>query len=325
MARIFGRELTLAGVARWLAIGCVVTSLSGWASGWLGQWSWPFELPSHFPLHQAAVLAGLAVVLLRSRRRQLASLALLVAAVQVGVAMPRGPSARSSSAVPRTLRIASLNVLIKSHHAEEVRAWLEAQQPDVILLFEVNRRWARDLWPLRERWPNVVTEIRGDSSGMMAFSVLPIAKHELIPLDDSERATIRLDLETPDGPLTVVLLHPPPPTRPGLMRQGHVELDALAKVVPRLPKPLVIAGDFNATPWCPPFRGLLRETGLVDSRRGFGLQATWPSPLGPFGIPIDHALVSDDVQVLDRRVGRFVYSDHLGIVLDLKLNAPPSS
>ncbi len=61
---------------------------------------------------------------------------------------------------------------------------------------------------------------------------------------------------------------------------------------------------------------------LLDSRRGFGVQRSWPtsmkvSILGTMRIPIDHALVSRDVKVLDRRVGPFIGSDHFPIMVDI--------
>ena len=56
---------------------------------------------------------------------------------------------------------------------------------------------------------------------------------------------------------------------------------------------------------------------MSDGRRGFGIKATWPSILGPFGIPIDHCLVSDDVIVEDFRLGPSAGSDHRAVVVDL--------
>ena len=87
--------------------------------------------------------------------------------------------------------------------------------------------------------------------------------------------------------------------------------------------PLVLIGDFNCTPWSPAFRKLVSYSGLRDSRRGLGVQPTWPSPFGPFGIPIDHALVSKDLHVIDRSVGPQVGSDHRGIVVGLALKPEP--
>ena len=60
-----------------------------------------------------------------------------------------------------------------------------------------------------------------------------------------------------------------------------------------------------------------RQTGLVDSSRGRGLQSTGPvRPLG-LRIPIDHCLVSAGVVVHDKQIGPDVGSDHLPLMVDL--------
>ena len=41
------------------------------------------------------------------------------------------------------------------------------------------------------------------------------------------------------------------------------------------PVPVIVLGDLNATPWSYAFSRLIREGGLIDSSRGFGLQPTW--------------------------------------------------
>jgi endonuclease/exonuclease/phosphatase (EEP) superfamily protein YafD len=79
-----------------------------------------------------------------------------------------------------------------------------------------------------------------------------------------------------------------------------------------------VVGDLNVTPWSPTFRDLLQAPGLVDTARGRGLRGTWPVCLPGMRIPIDHCLVSGDLQVLDRQVGPGVGSDHFPVMADLQ-------
>lgn len=58
-------------------------------------------------------------------------------------------------------------------------------------------------------------------------------------------------------------------------------------------------------------------TGAVDSRDGFGLQATYPTSPMWLQIPVDHVLHTCTFGVTERRVERDVGSDHLPIVVDL--------
>ena len=86
-------------------------------------------------------------------------------------------------------------------------------------------------------------------------------------------------------------------------------------------RPMIVAGDLNLTPWSPFFREFVDRSGLRDSRRGFGVQATWPSRLGMAGIPMDHVLVSQDGSVIDRRVGPSFGSDHRPVIVDLAIES----
>jgi endonuclease/exonuclease/phosphatase (EEP) superfamily protein YafD len=78
-------------------------------------------------------------------------------------------------------------------------------------------------------------------------------------------------------------------------------------------------GDFNTSLWSPYYAQLIRHTGLVNARQGFGLLPTWPAFLSvPFlMIPIDHCLVSPEIRVIRVRTGRTIASDHLPIIVDM--------
>lgn len=81
----------------------------------------------------------------------------------------------------------------------------------------------------------------------------------------------------------------------------------------------IIAGDYNATPWCSPFMDMLEAGDLVNSQLGFGMQGTWPAPLPPLlRIPIDHCLHSRDLVTLRRKVIDDSFgSDHLPLLVEL--------
>ena len=80
----------------------------------------------------------------------------------------------------------------------------------------------------------------------------------------------------------------------------------------------MLVGDLNCTSWTPAFAELERISGLRDSRKGFGVQPTWPSNLPGLRIPIDHFLVSPSLAVRNRFVGPAVGSDHFPVVIELE-------
>ena len=82
-------------------------------------------------------------------------------------------------------------------------------------------------------------------------------------------------------------------------------------------KALVVAGDFNVTPFSVHYGDFLKGTGLRDSALGFGISPTWNRRFPWVAIPIDHVFVSDDLVVMDRRVGPACGSDHSPVIVTL--------
>ena len=52
-------------------------------------------------------------------------------------------------------------------------------------------------------------------------------------------------------------------------------------------------------------------------RQSLRFAAEASAQLGPLGIPIDHLLHSAELQIVDRRTGPDVGSDHRGLVVDI--------
>jgi endonuclease/exonuclease/phosphatase (EEP) superfamily protein YafD len=89
----------------------------------------------------------------------------------------------------------------------------------------------------------------------------------------------------------------------------NVYLERVASHCARIEGPLLLAGDFNLTPWSPFYSDFIRATGLVNAARG--RLATWPAWLGPLGIPIDHALLRGSLSLVRIASGPDLGSDHL--------------
>jgi endonuclease/exonuclease/phosphatase (EEP) superfamily protein YafD len=73
-----------------------------------------------------------------------------------------------------------------------------------------------------------------------------------------------------------------------LLDQRDRLLLGAAKKIGELSGPVVVSGDFNATPLTPIFNDLLKIADITASRF---YVSTFPSKLKWFGIPIDHILV----------------------------------
>jgi endonuclease/exonuclease/phosphatase (EEP) superfamily protein YafD len=88
----------------------------------------------------------------------------------------------------------------------------------------------------------------------------------------------------------IVAVHPPSPVFAANLPTRDRILADLATTITTLDGPVIVAGDFNATPYTPAFRDFVHAAGVATFRR---LPATFPNRLGDAGLPIDHVMVRD--------------------------------
>lgn len=299
------------------AIGVALATLAGWA----GRWHAVLDLASHFQAHYLGVDLALAALALAGRRWRLVAAALVLALLHAATLAPAWvPPARptptvtavsTAAAVERRVRILFLNVEKPNHDHARVLALVAELDPDIAAFLEADHDWVAALQPLRASHPHVIVAPRADAFGAALFSRLPGRGETRLLGGELPSLVWRLD------GLTVVATHPPPPMRRSWAAWRDAQLAELATLARGESQPVALGGDLNCTPWSPHFADLLRDGGLIDSRRGFGHQATWPASLPGLRIPIDHCLVSPSVRVLSRRVGPPVGSDHLPVLVEL--------
>jgi endonuclease/exonuclease/phosphatase family metal-dependent hydrolase len=193
----------------------------------------------------------------------------------------------------------------------------------LLILSEITPRWWEQLRELEHTYPYRVIRARPNPWGIAVYSKYPLRGIEDLHLGDELSAHLRVLVQLPDGLAEVYAVHLISPQRPQQARQRNTQLwwlaQHLAAADPDLPK--IVAGDFNSTPFSPYFQDLLRDAGLRDGRRPFGLQATWPMWPVPLWIPIDHCLVSHDVIVIRVATGVATGSDHLPVECTFSLGA----
>lgn len=276
--------------------------------------SWPLSLLEHFRVQYVA--GGLLVVAAASALRlgALLDASAIVALLELVIVTPdltasRRPLPSGGTAV----RVLLLNVHTESTTYPEVRALIDELQPDIVGLVEVSERWLDELAPSLASYPGRLEAPRDDNFGVALYTRTPLSG----TVEELGGGKPTVVAATPG--LQILLTHPRSPiNRTALAHQ----LDQLAAVAARargLTGPVLLMGDFNATPWSRPFHRIFDASGLCDTRAGFGLQGSFPAASALVRIPIDHALVSCSIGVVDRWIAGDVGSDHLPVVLDLLL------
>lgn len=232
---------------------------------------------------------------------------------------------RPSPSVERTgLRLLSLN--LRYGWADPGTVAQRLTEADVAVLVEVTPQALAALEPLvLNDFPHRAGHPARGGTGTMICSRWPIT-HQLTVPNLTTGAHLAV-VQHPDSGCLVQIagVHPSNPIR-GVqrwLRDAKTITDAIAAAAdPSLP--LVVAGDFNATPDHVTLRGLQRGLGLHNAAAasGSGWLPTWPAyrrriprPL----LPIDHVLIGPGVQV--RRVTRWPAhpSDHYGLTAELSI------
>ena len=285
--------------------------------GLLGRFGWLLDLCAHFPMQLGVALLVCVTLAWLLRQRWVMLLASAFTLVNFIIVLPQllyQPTAEARG--HGVVRLVHANINYHNREFEAALDFFRETDPDVLLIIEANKRWMSALEPLKERLPYVFVETRG-RRGVALMSRYPMAAQSVYFTRHNPSVVALID--TPHGPLRVIGTHPRSPASARHARQRDVQLDAIASLVHGVAEPTVLLGDLNTTPWGHGFRALVAESELRDTSRGVGYQWSWPASFWPLAIPIDHALVSEDVRVLDRRMGESIGSDHLPLVLDIAL------
>jgi endonuclease/exonuclease/phosphatase (EEP) superfamily protein YafD len=299
-----------------LALGCVLGLLLPLGSHLVaestGTVAWLIDLASHWQwLFLPGLLLSVSTAAWTDKRW---SVLLLASPLPWLTASAQAPESAQHGEV---LTVASANVNLGNRDTQPFADWLSAKQVDVVAVFEVSPKYARQLrtladYPFRSIVPS-------DGS----FGIALLSRHPILSLDvnhDSDGvAQIEARVRWRDQAVDVLAIHPMPPISPHFRVARDRKLDELTGTAFANGLPAIIAGDLNTTPWSSAFSGPTKH----GFRRATGLTPTWPAAApGMLGIPIDHVLVTPHWLVASSDVGPNLGSDHLPVLARLFLKGP---
>jgi endonuclease/exonuclease/phosphatase (EEP) superfamily protein YafD len=294
--------------------------------GFWGRRGWILDITSHFRVQYLALLLLASIGFLGLGQVWGAAAAFGLAVLNGAAILPRFISLAHAASNGPSYRLLLSNVLKSNRSYHYLQELVAAEKPDLVVLIEADQAWIDALTGLRQDYPYWQVASREDAYGIAVLSRQPFESAEVDHLGSAEVPTVvvRLYLANHnDRLLTVVATHPPPPKGAALSAKRNDQLQALAHFVRQQSEAVILCGDLNLSPWSPYFPDLLRDSGLADSGRGFGIQPTWPVDNYLLRTPIDHCLVSTPISVRRRRLGPRIGSDHLPVILDFSLAGSP--
>lgn len=228
------------------------------------------------------------------------------------------------------VRVFYANVLRVNEHAAGLLAQIDAADPDLVVLLEVDDRWLDDLAPLAADYPWSTTVPRDDNFGIAVYSRLPVHEEATIELFvdglDVFVPAIELEVEAPWGPVRVLAVHAVPPVSGAVSRVRDAQLDQISAWVQETAEDVIVVGDLNVSTGSTAMRDFLVSSGLS----GGPVAGWWPWTHGtwPVGLPpplrlaLDYCLTSEGLVVHELRTGDPFGSDHVPFAATIEMVRP---
>ncbi len=279
------------------------------------------ELATHFRLQYALAASVCIVLLIVFHSWRLLPFALCCAIFNWVYVLPyySAPPRNDAKSTTAPLRLMLVNVEWANRNYVALTEAVGEAHADMIVLQEFTPAWRDHLQDLSAEYPYYEPIPRPEGAGMALFSRYPLTGVEVLTLDSSTHVAVLARVHVEGTAVSILSLHPPTPVRSDKFVDRNRQFTEAASLLRAISGPKVLIGDLNTTMWSPYFRELVKDSGLQDARLGFGLKPSWPMPLPAlFQIPIDHCLVSDDMEVVAVRTWGTTGSDHRALILDVR-------
>ena len=284
--------------------------------GLLDRVSWVFELADVFRLQYLVLLVAAALAALLLRRPNLATLAALLAALNIAILhVPLTPGASAAPAAAQgSLRLLVANVETGNTDFAAVDRLVARTRPDVFGVIELTPAMARHLRTHLPRYRPRALEPRDDAYGIGVYSRVPLSAHVARYPSDSGPPTVVARTGVAGKQVSLVITHVHTPFA-GSIHVRH--LDTLAAARPQFGPRAVVCGDFNTPPWSGPLRDFAADSKLRDLYGDHAWSGySWPTWSSLLRLPLDNCFVSPDVVVINHRDGPTDGSDHRPLIVD---------
>ena len=327
LPRRFAPEQLRALAKNWPALA-VAGYIAATMLTFLARHHWLADLVANLRPH-LLIVAGTFAALLVASRHGCWILPLAATAAVHGAVLLWPMAGPNPTVVGPTLRLMTFNLLHENTAYARTLAYIRDQQPDILVLEEASRAWKTQLSWLgdRLRFTTIRSHGGGDTVVISRFPIRSIAVERPTGLErpPDGLSALRVELLVDGERVLLWAVHPPSSMGAALWRMrndyhGWVA-DRIRAEDPLLP--VLVAGDFNQTPWTPWHEEFLRRSGLIDAAGTRWSSPTW-HPFGPLagrflGIPIDQDPCTARNRRDELRVGPELGSDHYPVTADLVL------
>ena len=297
---------------------CALVSVTGF----LGELNILFEIFSHTRIILSFVLLVLSTLLFLLRRKVATFVSAGFLFLNLLLILPYyAPMEKSTLSDSTKLSILQINVQggLNTDYKKTMDL-VKTEKPHIVALTEITSGWSNYLDRALKDYPYRTVEPR--LGGVAVYSKIPLIDSEVRYTGKIKRPRIVSKVKLDGKETQLIFAHPVIPIIHKNLR--NEELEIIGNEARNHEGPVIVFGDLNTTPWSCYFKKLLKDGGLSDSQMGFGIQPSWSVRWTWPLFPIDHLLVSNHFQILDRKTLKSVDSDHLPVLVSLQLKKSQS-
>ena len=277
-----------------------------------------FDLLSHFRIQYIVMLAVLLCLAFSQRRRFISIVLFFCMALHAyDVFRSQKPVPPTTTAATVNITVMSSNLLASNDDYDSYIGFVKSVSPDIIVFQEYTSAWHDELIIALSDYSHHHTVPINSPFGIAVYSKYPLIDEKVFYLQNLNRPGVEVTVSVGDKKVKVIGIHPPPPISQGMYTERNQLLKMISDRAFVQTEALVVAGDFNISPWSDHFRKFLDAGALKDGRRGQAILPTWPAGFLPLQIPIDHIVVNDRVDVNSLSTSNGLSSDHKAIWADL--------
>lgn len=299
------------GVVLPLGWACAIAAIL--AQG--GRFDGRLDVLTHFaPLYIVGGLLTASASLFVAKRRLpiiLAAIAITSSSALMAPELLRTQSLRAPPNASEQIKLIQFNAALDAQALDDRLAWLAKEDPDILVVED-----SREVFQTAVAHRLNRSMACGRTCGVAIFTRTPP-----VEIESPRRGRYGLGpsiavahMTDKRGPFPVVGVHYTWPTEIRTHHENSIRLLQILK--PMRTERMIVAGDFNSTPWSFARR---RDDAAIGLERRTQALPTWPAngPLGVAFLPIDHVYAGRDWRTVSIRRGPQLGSDHYPIVVQL--------
>jgi len=189
-------------------------------------------------------------------------------------------------------------------------------KPDLAFFVETDKAWEKGLSEIENDYPTQIKIPKDNTYGLILYTRMEITRQEINYLIDEEVPSLEIDLKLRNGEIiTIYAIHPTPPvpSENDKSTERDAEILLVGQRSKENKKPSLVIGDLNDVAWSYTTELFLKNSEMVDHRRGRGLFNTFHAKVPLFRWPLDHIFLSKHFGLASLKVQKGIGSDHFPI------------